>query len=260
MHAVIDKRLLRERFGRSLKSYAGHAAVQNSMAVRLSEMVCREGHGCQFDRVMEVGSGTGVLTAELLKRRGVNVYYANDIVDESRIFLQKVFERYPVGEFIFLAGDIEAQAVIPSCLDLVVSNATLQWLGDLDTFFRKISMHLDHGGMLAFSSFGPMNMHEIAAIEQIGLDYQSLAEIERIAGRYFLIEECLEEEVTLEFDSPEAVLHHIRVTGVNAVARRSWTKSRYQRFLETYRQRFSSRNGVILTYHPLFCRLKKRNS
>jgi malonyl-CoA O-methyltransferase len=257
---MIDKQLVRERFSRSLKSYAIHAVVQNRMASNLSEMVCSGCAGRSFERVFEVGSGTGALTAELLKRCRVENYFANDIVEGSRVFLDKVFERYPFTTFDFLAGDIETEGPLPSALDLVISNATLQWLGDLEGFFGRISRCLRPGGMLAFSTFGPMNMHEISSIEQTGLAYRSLGEIEYLAGRFFDIAECREEQVALAFSSPEAVLRHIRATGVNGISRRYWTKSRYRNFLDCYLERFSTREGVSLTYHPLYFCLKNRNS
>ncbi|NTV98690.1 MAG: malonyl-ACP O-methyltransferase BioC [Chlorobiaceae bacterium] len=260
MPGMIDKQLVRERFERSLRSYAKHAVVQNRMASDLSEMVFRQCGRGPFGRVFEVGSGTGALTLELLKRCRAESYFANDIVEESRIFLEDVFERFPVGEFGFVAGDIESGGAIPECLDLVVSNATMQWLGDLEGFFRRIRSHVRPGGVLAFSTFGPMNMQEIASIEQTGLPYLSIGEITELAGKYFDIAECREEQVKLEFTTPEAVLRHIRLTGVNGVSRKTWTKGRYRQFLDCYLERFPSGEGVSLTYHPIYCCLKKENS
>ncbi|NTW55464.1 MAG: malonyl-ACP O-methyltransferase BioC [Chlorobiaceae bacterium] len=256
MHGMIDKKLVRERFRKSLSTYAEHAVVQNAMASELSDMICRSCVERSFGRVFEVGSGTGALTGELLKRCRVGSYFANDLVDESHAYLKKVFERFPVGEFGFIDGDIESGGAMPDGLDLVLSNATLQWLEDFEGFLLKARRSLNPGGMLAFSTFGPLNMHEISAVGQTGLAYRSLETIERLAGRYFESCECREEQVKMEFSSPEAVLRHIRATGVNGISRRYWTKSRYLDFLDSYRERFSSRDGVSLTYHPIYCCLK----
>ena len=258
MHQMTDKPLVRERFQRTLRSYASQAVVQNIMARKLSEMICREVPGRTFKRLLEVGSGAGVFMAELLNSCSVDVYYANDLVEESRGCLQEVLERFRVGEFHFLAGDIEQQEVLPSSLDLVASNATLQWLDDLERFFRRISAHLNPGGMLAFTTFGPANMREIATLEEVGLSYYTPGELAILAGRYFDVIAIQEEEQRLKFSSPEAVLHHIRQTGVNGLLRRPWTKSRYNSFLERYRQLYTLDGGVSLTYHPLYCCLKKR--
>lgn len=258
MSQHIDKQLVRRRFGGSLNSYSNHAVVQKTMARELSEIICHSGPPPLFNRVLEVGSGSGSFMAELLRRSVVDTYYANDLAEESLQFLQGVLERFPVREFHFLAGDIETLQELPSGLDLVASNATLQWLDDLDSFFGNMAARLRHGGMLAFSSFGTSTMQEISAIEGVGLAYYTLVELEKLAGKYFEVTLCREEMLRLQFSSPEDVLHHIRQTGVNGLVRRSWTKSRYRNFIEQYRQRFSCEEGVYLTYHPLYCCMKKR--
>jgi len=258
VHSLINKQLVRDRFCRTLRSYSSQAVVQKAMARELSEIICQQEPGRSFERVLEVGSGSGALMAELLGRCNVTTYYANDLVAESLSSLQGVLDRFAVGEFHFLAGDIESLKPLPSSLDLVVSNATLQWLNDLDGFFKKIFDHLKPGGMLAFTTFGPSNMREISAIEGVGLSYHTLGELQLLAGRYFEITVSREEKLRMEFPSPEAMLHHIRQTGVNGLLRRSWTKSRYLHFLEEYRRLFSCENGVYLTYHPLYFCLKKR--
>ncbi len=255
---IIDKQLVRERFCSTLKSYRSHAVVQKVMARDLSEIICSSGQVPCFDKVLEVGTGSGALMAELLSRCLVNVYYANDLVEESRHCLREVLDRFSVQEFHFLAGDIEHLEELPSELDLVVSNATLQWLEDLDSFFRNMAIHLRPGGILAFSTFSTSNMQEISAIEGVGLSYHTLKELEQLAGKYFELTVSREEVLQLEFSSPEAVLHHIRRTGVNGIRRRSWTKSRYQHFIDQYRRLFSSEHGVYLTYHPVYCSMKKR--
>ncbi|MFZ4523961.1 MAG: malonyl-ACP O-methyltransferase BioC [Chlorobium sp.] len=255
---VIDKHLVRERFCSTLKSYGDHAVVQKAMARELAEMICRSGPQQSFGRALEVGSGSGALMAELLSRCTVEAYYANDLVEESRHCLLEVLDRFPVQEFHFLAGDIEQLEGLPSELDLVASNATLQWLDDLDSFFCNMAARLKPGGILAFSTFGTSNMQEISAIEGVGLSYHTLGELEQLAGKYFELTVSREEVQQLEFSSPEAVLHHIRRTGVNGIRRRSWTKSRYRNFIEQYRRLFSCEKGVYLTYHPVCCCMKKR--
>ncbi|MEI6848258.1 MAG: malonyl-ACP O-methyltransferase BioC [Chlorobiaceae bacterium] len=258
MRQKIDKQLVRERFGRTLATYNSHAVVQKTMALELVDMIFCESRLLSFERVLEIGSGSGMLTAALLRRCKIKAYHANDLVAESVSSIQEVLADFAVEEFHFLAGDIENLAALPLFLDLVVSNATLQWLEDLDVFFKKISFCIRQRGLLAFSSFSTLNMQEISTIEETGLSYYSLGELKRIAGRYFDVITCSEKEVRMEFASPEAVLHHIRQTGVNGLFRRSWTKSQYQHFLACYRQSFSSQNGVYLTYHPVYCLLRKK--
>jgi len=257
---AINKPLVRDRFSRTLKSYKNQAVVQKAMAHELLEMICRSTPCRSFSRVLEVGAGSGCLMAELLSRCTVGSYYANDLVEESLACLTEVLDLLPVQEFHFLPGDIESLGDLPSELDLVVSNATLQWLDNLDHFFKTMAAHLKPGGILAFSSFSTSNMRETATIEGVSLHYHSLETLALLASRYFELTDCREELRELEFSSPEAVLHHIRQTGVNGIGRHLWTKSRYQRFIRLYWQLFSSANGVSLTYHPVYCCMKKRAS
>ncbi|MEI6691522.1 MAG: malonyl-ACP O-methyltransferase BioC [Chlorobium sp.] len=254
----IDKELVRERFSKTLQSYGDNAFVQKRMARTLLEMISFEVPGASFERVLEVGSGSGALMAELLSRYSVRAYYANDLVEESSLCLRQVLDRFPVDDFHFISGDIECYDFLPSALDLVASNATLQWLDDLDDFFSKMYDHLRPGGIFAFSTFSTSNMQEISSIEDVGLSYHSTGELEILAGRYFDILTCREEKELIEFSTPEAVLHHIRNTGVNGLLRQSWTKSRYQHFIAEYRRLYSCENGVSLTYHPVYCCLKKK--
>ena len=268
MSQQINKQLVRQRFANRLQSYSDHAVVQQQMAQALAEMIARHGERRAFSRLLEVGAGSGAFMAELLQRFTVESYYANDLVEESLLCLSNQLDRFAregfaingvtINDFHFLPGDIEQLETLPSELDLVASNATLQWLEHLESFFARMAQHLNPDGMLAFSSFSTANMHEIAEIAGTRLHYHSLDELEHLASNYFDVIESKEEMRQLIFSSPEAVLHHIRQTGVNGISQRTWTKSHYQRFIAQYRERFSCPNGVTLTYHPLYCCMKKR--
>ncbi|MEI8032439.1 MAG: malonyl-ACP O-methyltransferase BioC [Chlorobiaceae bacterium] len=260
MHKPVDKQLVRERFARSLGSYQSQALVQQGMAAELVELLSREHPSPSFGRVLEVGSGSAALTLEFLKRNMVGSYYANDLVGESRGPVQDVFSRFQLEDAHFIEGDIESLKDLPAGLDLVVSNATLQWLGNLEGFFFRMASLLKPGGMLAFSTFSTANMREIATLEGVGLSYHSLLELEALAGKDFEILLSKESLQQMEFASPEAVLHHIRQTGVNGLLRQAWTKSRYQQFITAYREAYSSGTNVFLTYHPVYCCLKRRGS
>jgi len=260
MQQGIDKQLVRERFAKALASYREHAVVQQEMALVLADMIAAAAPGRRFGRVLEVGAGTGALTAALLERCGVETYIANDLVAESCRYIAPETLRHRPRRFDFLPGDIENLDELPDGLDLVASNATVQWLSDLEGFFRKMSRCLKPGGILAFSTFSPRNMHEIASIEHAGLSYPGLDDIAALAGSCFELLSSKEEQRRIAFDSPGEVLRHIRKTGVNGLVRRSWTKGSYLRFLHAYREAYSCEEGVYLTYRPLYCCFRKQLS
>jgi len=257
---VIDKGLVRERFSRTLHSYGSNAPVQNAMAVELARLICREEPTCRFERVLEVGAGTGALTAELLKRCRISLYVANDLVGESLRYISREIEPWQPEAFRFLEGDVETLTELPDRLDLVLSNAALQWLSDLEGFFRRVSALLKPGGLFAFTTFSARNMEELSSIQKVGLAYPTALDIERFASGSFTPLLIREDRKRLEFASPEEVLRHLSRTGVNGISRHAWTKSSYERFLHRYRQEFSSGGKVYLTYNPLYCCFRKRLS
>lgn len=258
MAGVTDKALVRQRFRRTLRSYGGEAVVQRSMASGLVSMLAGNSSGAGFERVLEVGSGSGILTSLMLDAFDVGRYSANDLVGESRECLEPLFGRHPEVGFSFLEGDAESLPIEPSRFDLVVSSATLQWFDDLDAFFARIGRMMEPGALFAFTTFGGSTMQEVSALTGAGLDYREADELGALAGRHFEVLELREEILALSFASPEEVLRHISRTGVNGIGRTAWTKGRHREFTERYRERFACEGGVRLTYHPLYCCLRKR--
>jgi malonyl-ACP O-methyltransferase BioC len=255
MPQKINKQRVRNSFAKSVYSYSQHAVVQASMA---DDLVChlRRWHPICFDRVLEIGCGTGLLTDKLLKSFQINTLYVNDLVEECRQMIAGLVKQYPESMFDFIGGDIEKLSGLPKQLDLIISNATVQWLTDLPAFFPKMKTLLKPGGLLVFSTFGPENLREIRHLTGVSLSYSAYKELQSLLKQHFQIIWCEEIPITLNFSSPRAVLRHLRLTGVNGVSRRHWTKTRLQKFEQQYWETFSMRNQIPLTYHPILCIVK----
>jgi malonyl-CoA O-methyltransferase len=261
MSAGADKQLVRHRFRRALPTYAGHAKVQQRMAGRLLDMVGRAGAvplASHLGRVFEFGSGAAMLTSLFFERYSTDTFIANDLVAESRLFVEQAVVGRPCGLLEFLPGDVERLDPLPGNLDLVISNATLQWLHEPSWFFERLAESVRPGGIVAFSTFGVENMREIAQLGETALPYLSVDDIAALSGNSFEVARLEHEIIRQEFDAPEAVLRHIRATGVNGVSSRAWTRSRYLDFLGRYRAAYSSGSGVGLTWHPVYCCFRRR--
>ena len=125
--------------------------------------------------------------------------------------------------------------------------------------FKKLSKRLEQRGVLVFSTFGKFNLREIRLTTGGGLDYRNKEELEKMLKPYFEIELIEEEFHMLEFDTPLAVLQHLKKTGVNVSGDPTiWTKGRVDAFIKDYNARFAIDGKVALTYHPLYfvCRRK----
>lgn len=244
----IDKQCIRLRFARSLDTYAAAATVQREMARRLvEELVAATGQRI-FPRVAEAGCGTGVLTGLVERHLGYSRLFLFDLVPECARLHQE--RRHAT----FVAGDIE-QLPLPGQLDLFIANAVFQWMRDLPGLLRRIAAALRPGAILAFTTFGPQNLREIAAITGKGLCYPGIPEWKQLlaAGDFQLLASAGRLQ-QLFFDSPIDALRHLKDTGVNATANsRPWSRRQLEDFAGQYRQRFGNpgQGSVPLTYHPL---------
>ncbi|MDD5728855.1 MAG: malonyl-ACP O-methyltransferase BioC [Victivallales bacterium] len=240
----VDKELIRQRFARSLKTYTEHALIQRAMSERLLfELTTIAGNS--FDRIFEIGCGSGLITRQIGRLFKYRKYYLNDLVDECGTLCEK----YP--DTLFIGGDIEHISPLPCNLDLVISNATFQWLDHLPQVLKKFAGIINPGGVLAFSTFGPENAREIGGITGRTLNYLPAGKLKSAVEKYFEIS-CYHENIRrIHFEHPLTVLHHMQKTGVTALSREKWTKTDLQNFISRYIEQHKTNCGVTLTYHPI---------
>lgn len=250
----MQKEIVRQRFLRSAATYNQAALVQRDMAAALMEQLLLTSLRRDFGRILEIGCGQGLLTAELAQRLEWRELILNDLVPECAALA----EALPRAEF--LGGDIE-QLELPPKLDLIVGNAVLQWVREPERLLAALAAAGNPGCLLAFSVFGPENFRELRELSGSGLAYPPVSCWPALLANDFELLGMHEEVVTLTFDSPEAVLLHLKATGVTATgAGEKWTRGKLRDFAAAYRSRFAGPEGegVTLTYHPLLLVAEKR--
>ena len=251
----INKEKVRKHFRRSMGSYDENARVQKVVVERLCPMATKALRH-KPRKILEVGCGTGLLTALLRKAFPDSELHVNDLV-EDLCYRAAVANGIP-KECCF-AGDIE-RVELPGRYDLVVSASTFQWFTDPVATFRKFADSLNEDGCMVFSSFGKHNLREIRETTGGGLAYRTKEELRELLNSCFDVEWMEEEFHVLEFDNPLLVLQHLKRTGVNVSADHSvLTKGRVNAFIGDYNARFATGGKVPLTYHPLYfvCRRKQ---
>jgi malonyl-CoA O-methyltransferase len=254
----VDKRLVRERFLRSTSTYDRHATVQETMARRLAGLLGNTLDVSRPLRVLELGCGTGLLTRHLVEQLPITDWTGNDLADTFHSVSDKVRGLTDLPTLRFLEGDME-EIQLPSHVDLVVSNAAIQWLTDPYAFFTKVAEALTPDGTLAFATFGPGNLREIAATADTSLPYRCSDEYRDLLDSDFQIAHVEERESTLTFPTPVDVLQHLKRTGANALVRRQWTRGDLTHFSELYQRLFGSDQGVTLTFHPITLIAQKKS-
>ena len=246
MPGEIDKNAVRKRFGRSLATYNGAAAVQREMAGTLLDLFTSATLERQFAEITELGCGAGILTDLIPERFDYARLTLIDLVPECAQFHEHRSNAQ------FLAGDIE-EIDLPES-GLFLSNAVFQWAADPGRLFGRIAEKLNRGGYLAFTTFGPETLREVSALTGGGLAYRTAKELNvLLEANGFEVLAAREELLTPEFDSPLDVLKSLKATGVTAVSpAEPWSRRRLAAFSEAYTGNFRLPNGKVpLTYHPI---------
>ncbi|EAH9042195.1 malonyl-ACP O-methyltransferase BioC [Campylobacter jejuni] len=214
------------------KDYEKHAKVQDFMGLKLCEIL-KDLKISHFEKVFEFGCGRGELSKKLQNFITFDEYLKNDILDfkENSNIL------------IFDMNEISKQDLSKEKFDLIVSNATLQWL-DLKRILPSLRDMLNQNGILLLSTFAEQNLKEIKQSTGFGLNYFSLNELEQIFKVYFNEVKITQELIKLSFDNALDVFRHLKLSGVNSLGFYPLNKG----FLKEFEEKFQNK----LTYHPVF--------
>ena len=240
---MIDKNLVRERFSKNLENYNKNAKIQKRMAERLITFI--RNHSPK--KILEIGCGTGFLTKLISENIEFEKFIAIDIVEECETYIKNIDAR-----IIFTSVDIE-EFIKNNAekFDLIVSNASLQWVNDFEGVVNTLKNLLNTNGELVFSTFGNENFREIYHVVGASLNYYSLNELSKMFPK-----SLIEPEIhIMAFDTPKDVLRHLQLTGVNGVESTAWTKKDLIKFENGYKNLCSSR--PTLTYNPIYIKIEK---
>lgn len=251
MNAMLSDRVQRS-FSRSFDTYHDAAGQQARIAGQLVQDLRNSGAPQHFTSALELGCGTGHLTKGLRAEFGFDTLTVNDLSPAARLTAHE-------AGAAFLCGDA-TQIDWPGQPDLIASASMIQWLPDPAAFLRRAATALAPGGWLAMSGFGPQQYRELAEIGSsarapgLRLPTDLTAAVEDDLDVVATGETVMQ----MRFASPRRVLEHLRKTGVNGRAQKTWTKTRLLQFSEGYTQRFGGTDGVSLTYHPIWIIARKR--
>jgi malonyl-CoA O-methyltransferase len=255
---LLDKALLARRFGRAAPRYLRHARVQEQAAAGLLRAILRR----RLDgsaRLLDVGCGTGLLTALLLGAfpgaHAVAVDLSDGMIAEAR-------RRLSGRRVTFATGDIES-GFPAGPFDLVASSMTLQWTLDPAAVLRGAAARLAPGGLLAFAVPAEGTLPELreayaAAAERLpptawrhpGLAFHPAARWAEWAGAAFAEVEVEEQLAVEHHPHARAVLDEIRGVGANDCGGGAGSAAvRLLRgALAAYDARFAGQAGVPATW------------
>ncbi len=252
-----DKQIVQKRFCKNLKTYSKNALVQQQIASRLVDLLPNSTKN-NYNKILEIGCGTGFLTNSFLSSYHTNEYVLNDIVETAFQEVQQTTNNIKFNNFKFVSGDAET-VNFSGKYNAVLSSSTFQWFNNLEVFICKMQDLLEANGIFAFSTFGRNNYKEIRETLNVGLEYSSLSKLEQLVGSKFEIihsEEWLEE---VNFENPMQILKHMKDTGVNGIKPCFMGKEKLSNFKEEYNKLYLNEdNTVRLSYHPIIIIARKK--
>ncbi len=168
---MLNKRRIKESFSRAAATYDRASALQKETARLLAGEFAAVAGGER--RILDIGSGTGHLTAAMREVLPGAVYYHSDI---ARPMLMRARENFSCAAPIeargksgtgknkrFVCADAEALPFKGESFDALLSNLAFQWVPDTARAFTEAARVLRPGGVFAFTTLGPATLKELRA-------------------------------------------------------------------------------------------------
>jgi len=256
--ALPDKASVEYSFGKAAILYDRYADHHRIIAERLMEFVHPN---AAPGSILEIGCGTGILTAKLLKRFSASAVTAldisHDMVDRCRLKLNQS------GRLSFRVIDAEEYCLNGKMFDLVVSSCSLQWIHDKSCFLENISTMLPAGGRCLMAIPVTGMLHELVESYVYGahklirqLDLNSGEEWKaRFENSGITILSNSVESVSCEYNHPLEVLKAIRGIGAGIDQGQGFLKHGDMRNMTRYYSRHfkvDSFGKVSSTYRILY--------
>lgn len=248
---TINSTQICRRFTRALATYNQHAEAQQTICRRLAALLASQ-VGNRFERVLEIGCGSGGFTRLLQAACQVDEWVVNDLCPDCRQVIESIFPEARRAVH-FLAGDAEHLS-FPGKYNLIASASAFQWMKNLPFFLEKLADSLQPGGLLLFNTFAPGNLKEIWQLTGKGLDYPATDELCAWLYPHFHLLHVEEACLRLTFPSAEDVLRHLKYTGVTATGSDLvWSRRLHAEFCRRYRELYATdQQQVTLTYRPVY--------
>lgn len=151
-----NKRKVAASFSRAAPNYDSVARVQNKVGDRLLSLFRRTTQRKVTDRILDLGSGTGVYSELLSRERTRNCVISAD-------FAQGMLEyaRTQQQGSLFCSADAESLPFASASFDAVFSSLMVQWCENSAAVLSELHRILKPGGCALIATLGPGTLYEL---------------------------------------------------------------------------------------------------
>lgn len=259
--AVIDKVRIAKSFGRAAGSYDEFAELQKQVAnFLLGQLMAEE----KFERVLDIGSGTGYCTVKLRQAFPDSEVISLDIAEQM---LKVARENAETSGAVNVCGDFECLPFKSHCFDLLVSSLAIQWSQDFAQLLRDLKRVTRPGGKIYFSTFGPLTLKEVKAswekvdahvhVNRFAEYEELLTSIQEQGFEVLAVERKVERRYYPGFGDLALELKKIGAHNMNGKQARGLTGKRaYKEFLEHLDNEREEGKGLPISFELFYFVLK----
>ncbi|MDR1983175.1 MAG: methyltransferase domain-containing protein [Holosporaceae bacterium] len=205
------KEKIKSSFDSASETYDSVSEVQTLSSAHLVEMLKKSTLPLKIAKILDIGSGTGNTSLELMKVYPAAVYTLCDI---SENMIRR--SRMKIKSANYIVGDAERYNFTEK-YHLAVSNLTMQWFESVDLFLEKILKNCEY---FAFSTLLDESFYDYEnLLRQYGVSvscYPSIDEIIRICQKRGQLMEYEVKRYDLLFDTPFGLVRYFKKLGAGA--------------------------------------------
>jgi malonyl-CoA O-methyltransferase len=247
---TVDSGLVKKNFSRYPDYYHNSAVTQKKAASELVQMIASAGNFDGYSDILEIGCGTGFLSAGLAELFSGAAITVTDISPAMLDFCRNILPPNTESCFSFMEHDI-TDGCPGGSYDLVVSSLVFQWIPDFSTLMHDIHAHLKNGGSLIFATLTDGTFADIQRIfnnMEIPFPMPPLAAADELLAALdgFTNVTFHEEKYVEKYSSMKEFLNHIQGTGAGNATGRKVPVSALRKLIKEYD------DGVSAEYRILF--------
>ena len=247
-HTLPDILTIKDQFHKSRGTYDKNALAQRDIARNLLSLLS-EWNPANRSNILEIGSGTGILTSLYMSGLNPGKVTLVDLVHSENTRACDQME--------YIEADAETWiSMTQNKWDIVLSSSTIQWFSDLKRFIINCQRVLNPGGILAISGFTQGNLSEFDHIRNNPLAYPTKKEVVTILSGLFKEFKVTDEEMKVTFPTKRDALLHLKKTGVSTTHTRSGDAAIGLKSISDCIPS-DEQGNVFLTYRPLYILARK---